>query len=129
MKIISWNLAGRQEPWHTLMGMGADIALLQEAGEPPMEVTKQISVDAAPWMTVGAGKTRHWRTAVVKLSGEVEVKWHKPIPIADAGAGELCVSRLGTIAAATVTPSSGEPFIVISLYAMWERPHTATGSS
>jgi len=45
-----------------------------------------------------------------------------------AQSGELGVSRPGTLAAATVTPSSGEPFIAISVYAAWERPHSLTMS-
>ena len=28
--VVSWNIAKRQEPWRELMGMDADVALLQE---------------------------------------------------------------------------------------------------
>ena len=36
-KIVSWNIAKRQEPWHQLLEMDADVALLQEADEPPAD--------------------------------------------------------------------------------------------
>lgn len=42
--------------------------------------------------------------------------------------GELAVSRPGTVAAAIVTPSNGEPIIVASVYAPWEKAHSTTES-
>ena len=33
--VVSWNIATRREPWRQLLGMDADIALLQEATPPP----------------------------------------------------------------------------------------------
>ena len=129
VKIISWNIARRKEPWRTLIDTDADIALLQEATEPPDDIGGKIEVNHAPWETIGADKTRPWRTAIVKLSDRVDVKWHEAKPLSEANTGEFGVSRLGTLAAATVTPSSGEPFVIVSMYAMWERPHADTGSS
>lgn len=129
VRIISWNIAQRKEPWRTLVHTDADIALLQEATEPPDDIAEMIEVNPASWETVGAGKSRPWRTAIVKLSDNIEVQWHEAKPPNDAHTGELAVSRMGTLAAATVTPSSGEPFIVASMYALWERPHNSTGSS
>jgi hypothetical protein len=76
-----------------------------------------------------AGRNRPWRTAVVKLSDRVNVGWFEAKAIADARPGGLAVSRLGTLAAAIVTPLSGSPVIVISMYASWEKFHTATGST
>ena len=38
MKVVSWNIAHRHEPWSWLLDMDADVALLQEAGEPPAAV-------------------------------------------------------------------------------------------
>jgi endonuclease/exonuclease/phosphatase family metal-dependent hydrolase len=49
--------------------------------------------------------------------------------VEDAHPGELAVSRCGTLAAAIITPSTGEPFIVASMYAPWEKPHRITESS
>ena len=31
-KVVCWNIAKRQAPWHELVAMDADVALLQEAG-------------------------------------------------------------------------------------------------
>jgi endonuclease/exonuclease/phosphatase family metal-dependent hydrolase len=129
VKLISWNIAQRVDAWRLLVGSDADIALLQEATAPPADVAAMLDVDAAPWQTAGAGRNRSWRTAIAKLSDRVEVQWLETKPLHDAHPGELGVSRLGTLAAATVTPSSGAPFIVVSIYALWEKPHRVTGSN
>jgi len=103
----------------------ADIALLQEAPEPPDEVSEKIKTHVAPWQT---GQNRRWRTAIAKLSDRVEVQWLETKTLADARGGELGVSRPGTLAAAMITPSSGEPFIAVSVYAAWEKPHSLTNA-
>ena len=41
---------------------------------------------------------------------------------------EIAVSGIGTIAAARVIPSDAPPFIVVSMYARWIRPHPSTKS-
>ena len=128
VKMITWNIARREDAWRLLVDFDADIALLQEAAEPPADVAGMLDVDPAPWRTAGAGQNRPWRVAIVKLSDRVGVQWLGAKPLHEAHPGELAVSRLGTLAAATVTPSSGEPFIVASMYAPWEKPHNATGS-
>ena len=103
--------------------MDADVALLQEAGKPPTDVVARIEVDPAPWCT--ARFQRPWRTAVVKLSDSVRVDWIESKAIDEAESGEFGVSQLGALAAATVTPPRGEPFVVVSMYAQWERPSDA----
>jgi exonuclease III len=123
VKIITWNIARRADAWRWLVESDADIALLQEAKKPPADIAAAISVDAAAWQT---GSHRLWRAAVVKLSNRAHVEWLDAKPLADAQWGELGVSRLGTLAAATVTPASGEPFIAVSVYAPWESPHSMT---
>ena len=117
LKIIAWNLAHREESWRVLAGVDADVALIQEAATPPPDVTQNIGVDSAPWETAGAGCYRPWRTAVVRLSDRVKLKWLKPKAIADAKPRELAVSRLGILAVAILTPLTGEPLIVVSMYA------------
>lgn len=129
IKLLSWNIAQRDEAWRLLLDTDADIALLQEASAPPDDVAAALDIDPAPWRTAGAGLNRPWRVAVVKLSNRVDVQWIEAKSIEDAQRGELAVSRVDTIAAATVTPSSGEPFIVASLYAAWEKHHSLTGRS
>ncbi len=129
VKIISWNIARRDKVWRCLRDTDCDIALVQEAAEPPADVARHIDVGTAPWRTAGAGLNRPWRAAVVKLSNRVGVKWIEPKSVESALPSELAVSRLGTLAAAIVTPPTGEAFIVASIYAPWEKPHTITGSS
>jgi hypothetical protein len=117
LKIIAWNLAHRAESWRLLLNTSADIALVQEAAAPLPDVAQRIVVDTAPWQTAGAGKYRPWRTAVVKLSDRVNVEWLETKAIVDAEPCELAASRLGTPAAAILSPSTGEPLIVASMYA------------
>lgn len=129
VKIIAWNIARCAEAWRCLLDTDSDIALLQEAAEPPADVARRLDVDPAPWRTAGAGLNRPWRAAVVKLSHRVGVQWLEPKSVEDAHPGELAVSRPGTLAAAIVTPPTGEAFIVASIYAPWEKPHRITGSN
>ena len=130
MKIVSWNINHSKKPWSYLLDMDADIALLQEAGEPPPEVAERIETDTAPWQTDGADvvQPRRWRSAVVKLSERVEVEWLQAKALAAAGRGDLAVSQLGTLAAAIVTAPGSKPVVVVSMYAPWTSPHSSTGS-
>jgi hypothetical protein len=125
MKIIAWNIAHRPDAWRLLANSDADIALLQEAFKPPVDVASKFEVDNAPWET---GQTQRWRTAIVKLSTRAELQWIEAKPLADAHGGELGVSRPGTLAAAIVTPPASEPFTAISVYGCWEAPHAMTNS-
>ena len=129
MKIISWNIQGRPEPWRRLRGMDADIALLQEARHPPKDVAGCVETDPADWVTAGPEPQRKWRTAVVKLSKRVKVEWIEAKSVMEAGGGDFPVSVPGTIAAAQVTLDDGEPLIVASMYAQWLKPHSSTGSN
>ncbi len=43
-------------------------------------------------------------------------------------AGELAVSHAGTLTAARVSAPGIEPFLAVSMYAPWRRPHKVTGS-
>ena len=129
IKIISWNMAHRQQAWRHLAESDADIALLQEACAPPEDVVKEFEIDNAPWCTVSEGKTSPWRTAIVKLSDQVNVEWISATPIGKLQPGGLVVSRLGTLAAARVTGDSGETFTVVSMYSFWEDPHSSAGGN
>ena len=123
VKVISWNIARRPDAWQVLLDSDADIALLQEATPPPTHLAQRVGMDLAHWETAGAKLSRPWRTAIAKLSDRVRVEWLEPKTIEDACPRELAVSRLGTLAAATVTPATGEPFVVVSMYAPWEKPY------
>ena len=131
MKIVSWNIARRAECWKALLNTGADVALLQEAAAPPPEVANRIEVDPAPWHTAGGDcdPPRAWRAAVVRLSNRVQLDWIEAKSIDNAGSRELAVSRLGTLAAARVTTPGSDPFVCVSMYSPWTRPHASTDSS
>jgi len=131
IRIVSWNIARRTEPWYELLDMGADIALLQEAAEPPADVMERIKVGAEPWTTAGdqSGRTRKWRTAVVGLTDRVGVKRMRSGPVGEERPGTLAVSRHGTLAAASVSAPGCEPFFVASMYAAWEKPQEQVQSS
>ncbi|MCY3784182.1 MAG: hypothetical protein OXG79_10390 [Chloroflexi bacterium] len=125
-KIVCWNIARRNEPWRWLLDMDADVALLQEAAEPPSEVAARVEIDPAPWDI--SGEKWNWRTAVVRLSDRVRVDWISSATLTEAERGEFAASWPGTLSAATVTPPGGEPFIVLSMYAWWENPHSSVGN-
>ena len=138
-KVVSWNIAKRQKPWRQLLEMDADVALLQEASQPPDDVADRL----------GIGRTEHWDShywnsswhkgrfdnlydrwaMVVKLSDRVDVEWFNQVsPICEPAADEFPVSGIGTVAAARVTPQHAPPFIVVSMYARWIKPHPSTES-
>lgn len=91
LKIIAWNIARRVEAWWCLADCDADIALLQEAAEPPADLAGRFHVDPASWHIAGAGLNRRWRAAVVKLSDRVAVEWIPAKVISDACPGKLAV--------------------------------------
>ena len=138
-KIVCWNIDYKKAPWRELAKMAdvgdADVALLQEAGKPPDDVSGKVdtgpceSWDSHTWNKYDSnrfplGLLDRW-CKVVKLSDRVEVEWFKQIsPISQVAEDEIAVSGIGTIAAARVIPKNGEPcFIVVSMYARWLEPH------
>ncbi|MCY4643199.1 MAG: hypothetical protein OXB88_01135 [Bacteriovoracales bacterium] len=137
--VVSWNIAKRKKPWHQLLQMNADIALLQEVASVPPDVADQ--VDTGPiehwdshrwnsrWYEGRFEKLYDRWPMVVKLSDRVEVEWFKQVsPISQTLEDEIAVSGIGTIAAARIIPQDDPPFIVVSMYARWIRPHPSTKS-
>lgn len=127
-KVVCWNIAKRHAPWQELVRMDADVALLQETGSVPSSVASAVEVGPhEPWLKHHFDR---W-PRVVKLSDRVEVEWFKQIdPISEAKEDEIAVSGIGTIDAAKVTPCDGsEPFIAVSMYARWIRPHLSTNTA
>ena len=133
-RVVSWNIAKRWEPWRQLVDMGADIALLQEAGMPPADVAERVEIGPDEHWDSHVWNSRWWEgrfenlydrwAMVVKLSDRVEVDWFKQIsPIGGMADDEIAVSGIGTIAAARVNPKDEEPFVVVSMYARWLWPH------
>ena len=140
IKVVSWNIAKRHEPWRELLKMDADVALLQEAGEPPYDVVDKVGVgpqehwDSHLWNS--NWYRRHgWRymaerwPKVVRLSDRVEVEWFDQDGPRGSGSEEtIPVSGAGNIAVARVKPlnSDQRPFIAASMYASWIMPHPST---
>ena len=135
--VVSWNIAKKHEPWRQLVEMGADVALLQEAGYPPADVADRVDTGSREHWDSHGWNSDWWKgrwpslydrwAKVVKLSDRVEVEWFRQVsPISEAAADEIAVSGIGTLAAARVTPNDGsEPFIAASMYAKWLRPHVS----
>lgn len=123
MRIVSWNLAHRDECWRFLVAQGYDVALLQEAGPPPADVVGRVHASGAPWTLGGAGLMRQWRSAVVCLSDRVEVRWLPVASIDAADASTLAVSRAGSLEVAEVSwKGRSEKLWLASMYAAWEAP-------
>ena len=137
--VVCWNIARRHEPWRQLAAMDADVALLQEAVLPPADVAAQIDTGPqAHWDSHGWNSrwyegrldrlSDRW-PMVVRLSDRVEVEWFRQVsPISETREDEIAVSGIGTIAAARVMPRDAPPFIVVSMYARWIKPHPSTRS-
>ncbi|MXZ44736.1 MAG: hypothetical protein F4Z01_07165 [Gammaproteobacteria bacterium] len=126
LRIVSWNMAHKHASWRTLGNMDVDLALLQEASNPPGDINPRIEIDPAPWPTGVRGR---WRTAIARLTDRVRrVEWLEPKPLASTPNGEFAVSTPGAMSVARVWPLSGEPFVVVSMCAEWETPHSSTGS-
>lgn len=129
MKLVCWNinesLNKKPDNWRFLSKTDADVALLQEAREPPDDVMNDgIEVDPAPF------RSDEGRCAVVKLTEAVDVdEWLHPVPIGEAKPGDFVSSQRGCISAAIITPRdtrNGEPITVVSFCPDFDSPHRST---
>ena len=116
--------------------MDADVALLQEVGPGALErlVTAGGNVVVSPQDPWEPRPREHYGCwpMVVKLSDRVEVQWFRQVlpSTPTEGDDEIAVSNVGIIAAARVIPiTGGEPFIAVSMYTRWFRPHPLAGST
>lgn len=133
IKVVSWNIGKRQQPWRELVQMAddgdADLALLQEAGGPPEDLVDRIDgVNGASW---NCRSFDRW-PLVVKLSDRVTLEPYRRVaPISDLGEDAIGASDIGTVAAATVIPHGrqDEAFVAVSMYARWLSPHPSTNRS
>ena len=130
MKIISWNIAHQPQLWSKLLKTDADIALLQEACEPPPEIATRLDIGSGPWRTEGAGAKRPWKTTVVGLNPRVRLNRIPTVSIGVAEANDFSVSCAGSLDIANIEHlDSGEQITLVSMYATWERPHESTNGS
>jgi len=135
IKVVSWNINENKkskrtnsEPWRELDQMAAkgdvDLALLQEVPDKLIDRNSGM-----PW---NFDLYDRW-SLVVKLSDRVKVERFKQVPpVSDLGENSIGVSGIGTIDVAKVTPIDGDregaPFIAISMYGRWLKPHPSTKS-
>ena len=129
IKIVCWNIRRSKAPWDELLAMDADVGLIQEAGKIPPDLRARIDTGSHAtcdqWFYLD--DFDRW-PLVVKLSDRVRVEWFKRVVprYKSAAPDEMVVSDAGTIAAARVIPLDQEPFIVVSLYSRWLKPHKST---
>ena len=139
IKLVCWNTAYRRKSWCCLRDMDVDVALVQEACNPPQDVLSAVDTgprehwDPTTWNSDWwVGRWRHLtdrKTMIVKRSDTVRVEWFKQVaPISCVAKDEIGVSGIGTIAAARVIPPKGESFVAVSMYARWIAPHPTTRS-
>ncbi len=133
VKVVSWNIGKRQDPWRELVQMAsdgdADLALLQEAGSPPGDVVDLIEYDDGVFWN--RRLYDRW-PLIVKLSDRITVRPYRQVPpISELGGDAIGVSGIGTIAAARVIPCDNEKeaFVAVSMYARWLKPHPSAQSS
>lgn len=118
IKFVTWNMshavkrspARRLAAWRHLRDLGADIAIVQEAGRP---------ITGAVASVEGSNpEGRDWVTAIVsygpgltELQQPIRPRWDRQVEfrIPDA-------ARPGTLALATVNPPDGKPILAVSLY-------------
>jgi len=118
MNIATWNLshavkrgrASRAAAWAHLAALGADVALVQEAGLPLAGVQGSICCQSAS----------DWTTAVVTHGPRLS---NLPQPIRPSWNRKLSfripdVARPGTLALAAIEVGDGKPIVAISLYGM-----------
>lgn len=122
IRLVSWNMAHRRAAWDGLGGLGADVALLQEAGRPDPKWALGVAADATDsWETAGLGGSLPWRTALVRLSDRVELRPRITLTMdAATSADDWVVSRAGIISAADVISDGDLAFTAVSVYAAWE---------
>ena len=140
IRVVSWNIAKREAPWNVLEEMArrgdADVALLQEAWDPPPDLAYPVRCGADEFWRdrLHEGRPIYDRWClVVQLSDRVEVEWFRAVPpISHLGEHDIGISGIGTIAAARVTPrgrSADDAFIAVSMYARYIKPHPSTDTS
>ena len=147
IRVVCWNIARRWKPLyqlaktkdadvpkryrplHQISEMDADVALLQEVGpgmarklRPGLETGSRKHWDSRLW---SSRRPSRW-TMVVKMSDRVDVEWFDQVGQDDEPSeNEIALSRVNSLAVARVIPKDskdGEPFMVASMYAHWQKP-------
>ncbi|MCY3789696.1 MAG: hypothetical protein OXH63_13010 [Gemmatimonadetes bacterium] len=130
IRVVSWNIARKRDPWFELAEMArrgeADLALLQEAGDPPQEIADKFRYENDASEPTSFDR---W-PLVMQLSDRVEVEWFRQVPAMGwwRGEREIELSGMGTMAVAHVMPcgQAEDAFLAVSMYARWTRAHPST---
>jgi exonuclease III len=129
LRIVSWNINRQHNAWRKLVNFDVDIALLQEARQPPPELVSLPEIDQPLWYTTSI-LDMPWRAAIARFSDRVTMRPRRLNTVGAAQANELAVSRMGTLAIADVVVGSTEEVITVaSMYSVWETPAKETGSN
>ena len=127
VRMVSWNMAHKQESWRHLLDIECDVALLQEVCRPPDEIAEKVKIDPVPWPAAEQDSRVKWRSAIAMLSKRVAIEWLSSEPIGGAAYGHLAVSSPGTLTAARIHPRAGKSFVAVSMYAELESPLKGEG--
>ena len=80
IRVVSWNIARKRDPWFELAEMArrgeADLALLQEAGDPPQEIADKFRYENDASEPTSFDR---W-PLVMQLSDRVEIEWFRQVP-------------------------------------------------
>ena len=78
-KVVCWNIKKSRKPWDELLAMDADVALLQEVGSVPNDLSRRVDVGGGklsdPWKPDDFDR---W-PAVAKLSDRVRMEWFRRV--------------------------------------------------
>lgn len=119
LRLVSWNIAQRDEPWHELAKDSTlDVALLQEAKPPPKDVRCEVVPPRDAVWTM-AGYSRPFRTAVARFSDRVRLRPRPMTDLASATSATPGISLDGTITAVDVEHGE-ETFTCVSVYSPWQ---------
>ena len=98
---------------------------MQEAPKPPKSLSSKLNiVSNNDWYTAKGrkGSFRPWRTTIVALSDNIDIKSRTTNQIGYSSSNDFMVSRPGTITVADVTlKNNKEKFTLVSMYGIWEK--------
>jgi len=129
LKLLSWNMKQKASNWQVVLDSGVDLAMLQEAKDPPAELEGILIARHDVGLTEN---NLPWRAVVANLANneKFELIPFKTQPLGGSDPEALMVSRPGTLDAVLVRlKETGEEITVVSLYSTWMNPIKQTGSS
>ncbi len=120
LRIVSWNIHQLDEPWKVLTDDASlDLALLQEAKPPPIDVKNDIVPGRGDAWTM-PGYKRAFRTAVVRLSDRIGMTPRRTGNLPSASPEVMGVTSEGTLTVVDIK-WEGEIFTCISAYVPWQK--------